>query len=61
MAYLKPRPLPPAPKADPERVVFLHDLLNELAGIARAGQHDFLAYLIGMARLEAARLVRGGD
>ncbi len=41
--------------------MFLHDLLNELAGIARAGHHDFLAYLIGMARLEAARLVRGGD
>jgi len=62
MPQFKPTPslasLKASSKPDSARIAFLHDLLNEMAGLARAGRHDFLAYLIGMARMEAARLAR---
>lgn len=50
----KPRP---RPASDEIRSVaaYLADSSEELVGLARAARLDFLAYLLGMARLEAER------
>lgn len=60
MPQTKAKTSRPGRSGDPAQIAFLHDMLDEMDGIARGGGHVFLGYLIGMARQEAARLARGG-
>lgn len=52
-------PNPGRSRAAAEKAEYLSDLLAEAAELARKAGQPFLAYLIGMAAEEAARLARG--
>lgn len=44
-----------------ETLEYLRAMLGQLRGMAEAGRHDMLAYLIGMAYVEAVELSRGSE
>lgn len=49
-----------ADKHDPaEMLDYIRTMLGQLRGMAEADRHDMLAYLIGMAYVEATDLTRG--
>lgn len=60
MSCLSPSPITGSGNTDAERAAFMRDMLRDLGVMAQERGHDFLAYLIGMAQMEAARLALRG-
>ena len=48
-------------RPDPERIVYMRQMLGELRAVAEQEQADMLCYLIEMAYIEAGELLLAGS